>query len=444
MTRETMMRRAAFALFLASVGGHALAQPAPGAQPQAQAPARIDPAAVVAEVRRVIAERYVLPERRPALDAVLADGLATGRYRLTQPEALADAINADLARVGHDRHLSFRYAPERARMFTSGRGEPDEAAYAIEARRRNFGVRELRLLPGNVRYMAYDGFDWTGAETARALETAMRFLSGGDAIIIDLRRNGGGSPEAVQYIVSHFMEANRPLMTFYMNGQATPDHTATLAEVPAGRMIGRPLYVLTSGRTASAAEEFVGHVAGYHLGELIGENTAVAGFRNQIVPVPGGFLLSVSVGRAVLAATGRDWEAVGHAPTVATSLDAALPTAQSRALRRLAASASPQDRPRLEATATMLDAQAHPVQTALASDAYAGRFGERMVRVENGRLTYQRGEGPKLSMIAIGPNAFTFEDDPATRIEYAVTAGAAASFEIIRPDGTRETQRRTP
>ena len=51
-------------------------------------------------------------------------------------------------------------------------------------------------------------------------------------------------------------------------------------------MVGKPLYVLTSGGTASAAEEFTGHVAGYKLGELIGENTAGAGFRNEFYPLP--------------------------------------------------------------------------------------------------------------------------------------------------------------
>jgi hypothetical protein len=43
---------------------------------------------VVAEVRKVLAERYVAPERRPALDAVLAS-LSSGRYNVTDPRQLA-------------------------------------------------------------------------------------------------------------------------------------------------------------------------------------------------------------------------------------------------------------------------------------------------------------------------------------------------------------------
>ena len=62
----------------------------------------------------------------------------------------------------------------------------------------------------------------------------MRFLRGGDAVIIDLRRNGGGSPDAVQYLVSHFLEPNRPLVTFYMRRQPGR-HVGD-----AGRASGRP------------------------------------------------------------------------------------------------------------------------------------------------------------------------------------------------------------
>jgi hypothetical protein len=277
--------------------------------------------------------------------------------------------------------------------------------------------------------MEYDGFMWMGPESAAALETAMRFLAGGDAVIIDLRRNGGGSPEAVQYIVSHFLPAGRPLMSFYMNGSATADRNETLADVPAGRMVGKPLYVLISGGTASAAEEFTGHVSGYHLGELVGENTAGAGFRNDIVPVQGRFLLSVSVGRAVLASTGRDWEAVGFAPTVPAPLAGALDLAQGLALRRLAASAAGPDRARLEAIAEGVAARAENRAPALPLAAYAGRYGERTVRVDGNRLWFQRGSRAPVALIALGGNLFAFDNDPGFRIEFQAADGRVSSFE---------------
>jgi hypothetical protein len=431
------MGRVLIMSFLAAAGTiPAVAQPQAGAPRPAAASRAVNPQAVVGEVRKIIAERYVLPERRPALDAVLAEGLSSGRYNVSDARQLASLINADLERVGKDKHLSFDYNPEQAAMMAAGRREtaPDNSMYERMVRTRNHGIMELKVLPGNVRYMDYRGFDWIGPDTAKALDTAMQFLSGGDAVIIDIRRNGGGSPAAVQYITSHFMEAGKPLMTFHMNGRASPDTTATLAEIKAPRMIGKPLYVLTSGSSASAAEEFAGHVAGYKLGELVGENTAGAGFRNELVPVAGDFVLSVSVGRAVLAATGKDWEAVGHAPSIATPVPAALDAAQAHALRRLAATAQGPQKTQLEALAEGLAARTERRAPALPLAAYAGDYGERKISLEGNRLVYQRGNRAAEPLVPLGGNSFAFEGDPGFRVEF-IPAGTGVAALQLGPAG---------
>lgn len=412
--------------------GKALGKPAAAAYA-----AHAEPRVVVAEVRRTIAERYVLPERRPALDAVLAEGLSSGRYDVRNPAQLAKRINADLERVGRDKHLNFNYDPKRAAMMAAAQtpSASNASELARTVRAANHGVTELKLLPGNIRYMTYDGFQWIGPESAAALDNAMRFLSGGDAVIIDLRRNGGGYPEAVQYLVSHFMEAGRPLATFHMNGQPSPNSLSTLPELPAGRIVGKPLYVLTSPDTASAAEEFTGHVAGYRLGELVGSPTAGAGFRNDLVPIPGGFVLSVSVGRAVLASTGRDWEAVGIPPTIRTEVPAALDAAQSHALRRLAAQAQGPERTRLEALADTVAAKVERRSPALPLRAYAGAFGETAIAIEDGSLYHRRGERPRTALIPLGGNLFALDDNPELQIRFAAKGSAVSALEILPAGG---------
>jgi hypothetical protein len=432
-----------------AISSHASpAQPGAGAA----APIPADGRTVVAEMRRLLAANYVLPEVRPKLDAILAKGLAEGRYDVADPAVLLDRVNADLTAVAHDKHLSLEYNPRQAaelaaELAAQPAGQTEDSGPSPEqirqAQRRNHGFTEMKVLPGNVRYVNMQGFVWVGPKSAEAYDNVMRFLKEGDAAVIDLRQNGGGSPEAVQYLVSHFMEPNRPLMTFHMAGNQT-DRTSTLATLPAGRMIGKPLYVLTSGRSASAAEEFTGHIAGFRLGELIGATTAGAGFRNQFFPLPGGYLISISVGRAVLASTGKDWEGVGIAPTTAVDPEKALPVAQIHAMRRLASGAPPREKANYEATAALLAAQVDPVATALPLAAYAGNFGERKVSLENGRLAFQRQGGPKLVMIPIGPNLFAMENDAMTRVEYKVAGNAATGFELQRGDGSKVEALRTP
>lgn len=440
---------------LAVVAGLALAasaaQPGMAAQPNAAAAApasaaRVDPRAVVSEVRKIIAQRYVLPERRPVLDAVLAEGLSSGRYAVTDPAVLAERINADLERVGRDRHLGFALDPRQAAVIAARRSEtaPDPSAFERQVRLANHGVTELRLLPGNIRYLEYDGFMWIGPESAAALDTAMRFLAGGDAIIIDIRENSGGDSDASQYLLSHFLPPNKPLYAYYRDGAATPKHIVTLPEVPSRRVTGKPLYLLISETTASAAEEFAGNFHGYRLGEVVGENTAGAGFAADLVPIADRFVLSISTGRVVLASTDRDWEAVGIPPTIRTPAPQALDTAHAHALRRLAAQRPADERPRLVALAEGLLARVEPRAPALPLTAYAASFGERMVSVENGRLFYQRGARPRVLLIPLGGNRFAFDTDPGQHLEFVVSGNVVNALTIKRADtSTQGTYERT-
>jgi C-terminal processing protease CtpA/Prc len=292
------------------------------------------------------------------------------------------------------------------------------------------------VLPGNIRYINLIGFFWGGKPTEEAYANAATFLKSGNAAVIDLRQNGGGSPDAVQHLISYFLEPNRPIVTFYM-GANKVDHLSSLPSLPAERMVGKPLYVLTSGHTASAAEEFTGHVAGFKLGEIIGENTAGAGFRNEFFPVAGGYVMSVSIGRAVLASTGKDWEGVGIAPTTKVDADKALDVAQVHALRRIASSASDREKPMLLGQAALLEAKVNAVTPALAVERYAGSYeGDRSVTLDGGTLSYQRAGSPKVALIPLGGNEFGFTEDPGSRFRFTVSGNDVTALRLIRGNGS--------
>lgn len=433
-----MRRTVAFTLIGFAITASANAQPQPSSGPPRGAPTAqsVNPGAVVQRVREIIAERYVLPEKRPALDAVLAEGLSSGRYGVTDPVVLAERINADLERVGRDRHLNFRHDPRQSAIIAAGGDNQPLAnnpAYERQVRARNHGIAELRVLPGNVRYMDHRGNDWIGAESQAALNTALQFLSGGEAVIIDLRRNGGGNSQASDYIISHFLAADTPLVTFHMNGSPSPNTVATRRELQVPRMIGKPLYVLTSNFTMSAAEAFAGYVGGHRVGEVVGESTAGGGFRNAFEAIDGGFILSVSVGRAILASTGTNWEGVGITPTIPTPGPAALDVAHAHALRRIASAASGPERAQLEALADGLSARHERRAAALPLTAYAGSYGDRIIVVDGERLTYQRGTRHEI-LIPVGGNRFVLESDPNTAVEFA-PSGARVTTMLLGPVG---------
>lgn len=400
--------------------------------------AKFDSHAAVEAVRKTLRENYVLTDRRPALDAALAKGLASGRYKVTDPQELANRVNADLDAVAHDKHLGLSFNPQvAAELKPGGQGDDGEQAQFFRdlAHRNNHGVSELRVLPGNVRLLRYDGFMWSGPESQAAIDQAMAFLRGGDAILIDLRTNGGGSPDAVRRLASYFVPAGAKLVTFHMRGEK-PTVSSADAEVAGGRITGVPVYVLTSDRSASAAEEFVSHVKGFGFGTLVGETTAGAAYRNDTVPIPGGFVLSVSVGRPELP-DGSDWEAKGIAPKLAVAQELALDRAQQDALTTLAAKAQGPRKTELEWAAALHGARIARAAPALPVAAYAGRYGERSVAVEGAGLVYQRDGGMKSALIPLGGDLFALERDPRARLRFVAANGAVSGFVLERADGTR-------
>lgn len=421
-----------------AVGAQAQQGPSPAGGPGGPAPMAAPAASkteIVTGIRKAIAGNYVVAGKRAALDAALLKGLKAGRYDAADPGEFTRRLNEDLYAVAQDKHLSLFFDP-RMSAEIAGRGSQndeieDTPFFKAMMRQRNYGITEMKLLPGNVRYIRYDGFGWTGAESRAAIDAAMAFLREGDAAILDLRGNGGGSPEAVRRIASYFVPAGTPLVTFHLRSEAP---TSSTSEAVPGGQLRLPLYVLTSNRAASAAEEFVSHVARLGFGTLVGETTAGAAYRNEHFAMPGGFVMSVSIGYPELPG-GGNWEGKGVAPKIAVPADRALDRAQQDAAQKLAEKAQGPQRTELEWTAALHAARVTPAVPARALAAYAGRYGARTVAVENGALTWQRDGGVKSVMVPLGGDLFAFEFDPATRVRFT-GEGAVTGVVIERADGS--------
>jgi len=230
--------------------------------PPAARAALPDPAKVVGEIQALIAREYVLPEMRKPLEAALAKGLASGRYAHVDPAELSNRLTADMAAVAHDKHLNIHFAPDEAQSLAAApdAGDDDffgrDGFWAKIANDNNQGVVKLEVLDGNVRYMNYRGFFWAGDKTAAAIDQAMAFLRGGDAIVIDLRDNGGGSPLAVRYLASYFIPADTKLVTGAARGSMPGrnlDNDIWAADV---HMTPNGKFMYASERTSSSIGAF--------------------------------------------------------------------------------------------------------------------------------------------------------------------------------------------
>ena len=407
-----------------------------GAAAPAAAQAGATPVAeLIGATRKVLAERYVIPETAAKLDAALAAAERSGAFAGLRGAALAERINAEMAKVTADGHLGVMYYPARAAELAAvpeldDSGPPPPELAALFERRlvqQNAGVRRLEILPGNIRYLAYDGFMWGPPGAAEAIENAMRFLQGGNAVIIDLRDNGGGSPDAVAALAGYFVPAGTKLMRFEMRGR--PEQ-ATEAPAAPFSLAGKPTFVLVGPGTASAAEEFAMHVVAFGFATLVGESTAGAAFRNSLFALPGGYVMSVSVGRPVHAVTGGDWERVGVAPKVAVPVDKALVAAQAEAIAALLDTLPVAERAESERILAYHRAEVAPVTPALPLAAYEGRYGERVVRVAGGVLTSSRSGRPAVPLRAVAPDTFAPETVPLQHFRFVAENGAVVALEV--------------
>ena len=404
-----------------------------GASVPAAADSAPTPRELVTAIEGMIDANYVIVDMRPILKSALEKSLAAGRYDGADPRTLSERITEDMRAVAHDKHLGVRFDPDSAAHLSQHPDAQDAAAtayFAKQDRAQNFGVTQLRILDGNVRVMTYDGFMWDGPASAAAIDNAMDFLRGGDAAIIDIRRNGGGSPDASAYLASYFVRPGEKLVTFYLRNDSPT--TSRSVRVHGQSLTGRPVYVLTSGFTASAAEEFSSHVARLKFGILVGETTAGAAHRNEIYPLPGGYVISISIGRPELPG-GGNWEGKGVAPQISVASDLALDTAHAAALGALGARAAPEDRGRYQRLQAGAAARAAPATPALPLERYAGRYGLTTVTVEGDHLVASAGQ--KTRLLPLTPDLFAADIDPTVQMRFTVEKGETTAIEIAPLQG---------
>lgn len=416
--------------------------PQPSTRPVLDAAARRD---VVDSLRSLLIRVYVDADTGRLIGDHLAGELRSGAYdSLSDPAELARALTRDLRAVNDDGHLFAQFAPgapvdrigpDGRIVFAGEGGGEDSAAVEAQARGFHFGLGRLELLTGNVGYAELTGF-FDGAGAQRMMLAALEYLRDADAIILDLRRHGGGSGDMSNWLLSHFVGPDS-LLTLRIAERVndTVIDRYTIADVPGPRRTEVPLFILTSRRTASAAEDvtFVLHNLGRAV--VVGDRTAGAGHNNTILGLGHGFMASISFSRVTDPETGREWERVGIAPDLAVAPEDALAAAHLAALDTLAAAAPPPAARRLQLLRETANAHYDPPQIPEATlRRYAGSYGDRRIELRDGALWYSRGGMPPLRLVALSPTRFAIEPAPAGRFEFRGT-GADVTLVITQPEG---------
>lgn len=368
---------------------------------------------VIDSIGNKLKANYIFPEVADKMAEKIETNEQNGLYKsVDDPREFANILTEDLRSISKDKHIRVTYDPERIMEFNQ-RVTPEDSIkflnnYVTNLKRNNFGFNEMKILEGNIGYLnlrSFSNVEYAG-ETAAA---AMNFLSNTDAIIIDLRNNGGGSPAMIQLITSYLYSSESVhLNSFYWRPTDRHTQTWTLPHVSGNRNPDADVYILTSKNTFSAAEEFSYNLKNLKRATLIGETTGGGAH-------PGGneianerFMIWLPTGRAINPITNTNWEGTGVTPHIEVNANEALMVARIKALETLKSKNTDEEIIQFyDWSLRELKAMSNPVtleEPVLKS--YSGTYGPRVVSFEAGKLFYQRGSGTKYELVPLSQNEF--------------------------------------
>lgn len=290
----------------------------------------------VERIGALLTERYVFEDVGKQCADHLKSRHAAGVFNgSTTVQAFAEALTTELQSISRDKHMRVRPAPGRG---PQGPRDPllDDVNFRLSRSANNNGVARAEVLEGNIGLLDIRNFPPT--ELARATVTAaLKVLENVDALIVDLRKNGGGNPDLIRYYCSFFMPPNTHINSLYWREGDRTEEFRTLEAIDGKRRTDLPVFVLTSSRTFSGGEEFAYNFKTQKRGTLIGEVTGGGANPGGMFPVNDRLGIFIPTGRAINPITKTNWEGVGVEPDIKTpadeALDKALPLAKEAATK---------------------------------------------------------------------------------------------------------------
>lgn len=396
-----------------------------------------EPREIVAEVADTIEREYFDPARGAAISARLRADAAGGAFdRLRDPRDLATALTSALK--PQDRHFNVSWSTDGAGQAGMRRPAP-----APDPSRDNFGIRQVQVFPGNVgyldlRYFADFDSDAAQAPARQAIDAALRLLAHSDALIVDLRDNGGGSPAMVGYLASAFVDAGSDIYNTFRSRQGAQSEAPARPHASPRTQV--PLYVLVSGRTGSAAEAFAYTLKNARRATLVGEATAGAANPGRPFRLDGGFSVFVSTGSPVSPVTGGNWEGTGVSPDVEVASAEALDRARRLALAALVARGG--DEAARWSLDALVSAAASPSPAVL--DELAGEYGAVRLERTAQALQLRQGRRPALRLQPLSTDLFFIDGEPTRRVRIERDAdGRIVALEMLGAGGRATRHART-
>lgn len=291
---------------------------------------------VVASAAATLKQYYV----NPAIGAQMSDALLAHEHRGDDDSATGDALAALLTKqmrdVSHDLHLDMFYTRETLHD-QPGHDQPGAPSPESQARYRqtmalqNCTFEKVEIRASHIGYLKLNSFpDLSVCRSAAS--AAMNRLNDASAVIFDLRDNRGGFPEMVMFLASYLFDHPEFM---YNPRENTSDRSWTQSPVPQNKLADKPVFILTSHSTASAAEHFSYDLKMLKRATLVGETTGGAAHSGVLHRLDDHFGILIPETQPINPFGKADWAVVGVQPDVKVPASNALATAERLAATKL-------------------------------------------------------------------------------------------------------------
>ncbi len=292
-------------------------------------------AEILSEFSVVLNTNYVVPQNAKAYSQALEQSVANGQFSATLSiEDFISQTNKLLQDTHPDKHLRLLTPEKFDQVMKMFYGDHTTKQRASADSLKSIGVSRVSEISSDgqnqIAYLELERFD-ASTRSVNFINRTFGTFSDSDGVIIDLRNCGGGEGEMVKILSSFFFaepthlltsslqvdaHGNRPLVERWTTPNELSDYFAD-----------KPLIILISGKTFSAAESFAFGMQAVGRAKLIGETTGGGGYMNDFFALPYSLGASVSVGRTFDHRTGKDWQGIGVMPDLQVESDHALETA---------------------------------------------------------------------------------------------------------------------
>jgi hypothetical protein len=399
---------------------------------------------------------YIYPDKAALIEKTLKENHKNGAYKkLKTPMDVANTLHTDIRKAHYDGHMRLMYFPDFEKKLVTvlpDSLQKKEAEKELqEVRSRNFYFVKTEILPADIAYIRWDGFVGQTQEAKPTFESAFQFVCNAKALIIDMRYNGGGSPETVNAMLNYFFDKRLPMNHIIGHMHDTNKHYTDPALT--SFKLKMPVYILTCKNTFSGAEDFTYAMKVAKRATIVGDTTGGGAHPTGPCTLGQGFVLNIPDARSWHELTNTNWEGTGIYPDIYADEDQALIKAKMLIYKDMLAKAQPDEKnyyqwfPYAEENKLLLAKQMASDSVKYSLEQLQQLCGKYVNQKQNGSVNillkgtalyihFNDNPSPDQRLIPVGNNRFAYNEDVGRALDFAFDKeGKVVGITNVRVNG---------